>query len=384
MVILVAPDSFKGSLTAEQAAQTIAEGVLRVLPDAEIDLLPIADGGEGTTDALLRAAGGERQEIRVTGPLGEPVESFYGRLDGGRTAVMEAAAACGLTQVPTHRRDPRVTTSRGLGELMVAALKDRPERIILGIGGSATNDGGSGMLRALGAKFLDARGDPLSEGGAALSRLARIDMSGWSWPEDGLEILVASDVTNPLCGKNGASAVFGPQKGASPEVVAELDRALERFAQVSAQTLGRDLADAPGAGAAGGIGYALLAFLGAKLRPGVEIVLEATRFEERAARADLVVTGEGRLDTQTGMGKAVLGVAQAGQRAGTPVIALAGSLSGDLSALKDEGLCAAMSIATGPSRLEEMMEDGRELLTAAAERAMQFLQVGAAIRKDSS
>lgn len=376
MNVLIAPDSFKGSLSAAEAAQAIAAGIRRVLPDAALDLVPIADGGEGTADALLRAVGGDRRSVSVTGPLGEPVDSFYGLLDGGRTAALEAAEACGLTQVLPHRRDPRVTTSRGLGELLLAALEERPERILVGIGGSATNDGGSGMLRALGAEFLDDKGDPLPEGGAALSRLARIDLARWRWPENGPELRVASDVTNPLCGANGASAVFGPQKGATEADVAALDAALARFAQVSADTLGRDWSETPGAGAAGGIGFALMAYLGGVLQPGVEIVLEATRFAERAAWADLIVTGEGRLDSQSGMGKAVFGVARAGQAAGTPVVALAGGLAGDLRPLEQEGLSAAMSIADGPISLDELMESAGAHLSNAAERMMRWIQVG--------
>jgi glycerate kinase len=374
--VLIAPDSFKGSLTSQQAVDAIAAGILRAIPDANIDGLPLADGGEGTTDALLAATGGEKVPLHVTGPLGQPVDSFYGWLKNGETAVVEAAAACGLTQVPPQLRDPRITTSRGLGELLLVALRRKPKRIIVGIGGSATNDGGSGLLRALGARFLDDCGAELPEGGAALRRLSKLDLTGWSWPDEGPEILIASDVKNPLCGEQGASAVFGPQKGATPERVRELDEALAHFARISAQTLSEDYSKEEGAGAAGGIGFALMAFLNGKMQPGVELVLEAASFSARASRADLIVTGEGRLDAQTGMGKAVLGVARAGKAAGKPVVALAGSLTGNLEALRDEGLSAAMSIAVGPCDLEEMMENADTLLTDASERMMRWIMVG--------
>ena len=374
--VLIAPDSFKGSLTSMQAAEAIAAGIRRAQPDAATDCIPIADGGEGTTDALLSAAGGERVPVTVTGPLSEPVESFFGRLADGETAVVEAAAACGLTQVPPDRRDPRITTSRGLGELILHAAQTHPRRILVGIGGSATNDGGAGMLRALGIRFLDQESNDLPEGGAALARLYRIDLSGWKWTEAMPELLVASDVTNPLCGERGASAVFGPQKGATPDMVRELDGALVHYATVCAETLGRDRSSDPGAGAAGGIGFALLAFLNASLKPGVELVLDAARFSERAASADLIVTGEGRLDSQTAHGKAVLGVARAGKAARKPVVALAGSLAGDLQPLREEGLAAAMSIAPGPTDLDAMMRDAEGLLADAAERMMGWLCAG--------
>jgi glycerate kinase len=255
---------------------------------------------------------------------------------------------------------------------MLAAAETGVKRLIIGIGGSATNDGGSGALRALGAKFLDANGEELPEGGAALARLAKLDLSGWRWAKDGPEILVASDVDNPLCGEAGASAVFGPQKGATPAMVEELDDALSHFASICAETL-KDFSRQAGAGAAGGIGFALLAFLSATLRPGVELVLKAARFSDRASRADLIVTGEGRLDSQTARGKAVLGVARAGKAAGKPVVALAGSILGETRSLKEDGLLAAMGIAPGPITLDEMMGNAAGLLADAAERMMDWL-----------
>ncbi len=390
--VLIAPDGFKGSLSAQRAAEALARGMKRALPDLQADLLPLSDGGEGFAETLLVAGGGAWVPAHVTGPLGEPLDSGFGLLEEGRVAVVEAAAACGLTLVPPERRDPRVTTSRGLGELLLAALTHAPRHILVGLGGSATNDGGTGLLRALGARFLDARGCDLPEGGAALARLTRINLDGWRWPADAPPLLVASDVTNPLCGPLGASAVYGPQKGASPEAIIELDAALARYARVTAETLGAapadapgvalagyGYADAPGAGAAGGLGYAFLAWLHADLRPGVELALEAARFPQRAAACDLIVTGEGRLDAQTGMGKAILGVARAGKAAGKPVVALVGGIvedsPGDLDGLREEGLLTAMSLAPGPMTLEALMRDAEPLLEAAAERMARWLTV---------
>jgi glycerate kinase len=251
----------------------------------------------------------------------------------------------------------------------------RPRRLIVGIGGSATNDGGTGMLRAFGARFLDGGGSDLPEGGASLARLARIDLSNAAWPEN-VEIRVASDVTNPLCGERGATAVYGPQKGATPEMIPSLDAALARFAEVSAKTLGRDLSEAPGAGAAGGLGFALTAFLGATLQSGIDLALETANFRERAERADFIVTGEGRLDSQTGQGKTVMGIARAAKAAGKPTVAFAGEVSGDLGALEEAGLLAVASIAKGPSSLEEMMANAGNLLEDASERMMRWLSLG--------
>ncbi len=319
MLIVVAPDSYKGSVSALGVAQAMARGILRVFPEAEVRQIPIADGGEGTVDALVAATGGAIRNAEVTGPLGEKITAHWGILGDGRTAVIEMAAASGLPLVPPAQRDPRITTSFGTGELIRAALDAGLRSIIIGIGGSATNDGGVGMAQALGARFFDAEGHPLPPGGAALARLQTIDLSGIDARLGEAQITVACDVDNPLCGARGASAVFGPQKGATPETVAELDAALAHFADCARQATGRDVALLPGAGAAGGLGAGLMYFTAAKLRPGVEIVLEAVGFADLVEDAAFVVTGEGRTDFQTAFGKAPVGVAKLAKRFGIPV-----------------------------------------------------------------
>jgi glycerate kinase len=294
--VVVAPDSFKGSLSAIDAARAMERGVLAAWPDAEVVKVPIADGGEGTVAAMVMATGGALRETTVRGPLGEPVRAPWGVLGDGETAVIEMAAASGLPLVPEDRRDPRVTTTHGTGELIRSALDAGFRRLVVGIGGSATNDGGTGMARALGIRFLDASGRELPAGGAALASLATIDLSGVDRRLASAEILVACDVDNPLTGPRGASAVYGPQKGATPAMVRELDAALERLAVVARAATGRDVAAAPGAGAAGGLGAGLLFFTPARLVPGVELVLGAARFEDHVRGASLVLTGEGRSD----------------------------------------------------------------------------------------
>ncbi|HEY3281371.1 MAG TPA: glycerate kinase [Armatimonadota bacterium] len=376
MRILIAPDSFKGSLSAAQVAAAMADGCRRACPEVEVDLCPMADGGEGTLEAYLTAVGGEARLAWVTGPLGTPVEAHYGVLADGLTVVLESAMACGLPLVPEDRRDPCLTTTYGLGELLLAAVEAGAARVVLGIGGSATNDGGAGMLRALGARLLDEGGGDLPPGGAALARLARIDRIGWRWPNPGPEVVAAADVTNPLCGPEGASAVFGPQKGATPLMVEELDGALARWAEVCALELGRDWSQAPGAGAAGGLGFALMAFLGARLVPGVRLLREVAGLDARAARADLVITGEGRLDAQTAYGKTIAGVCEAARGAGTPVVALCGSIKSDSAELRGLGLAAALSIAAGPASLNCMVQDAAILLARAAEEATRLLLLG--------
>jgi len=318
--VVVAPDSYKGSLSAVAVAEAIERGVRTVFPAAEVVKVPIADGGEGTVDALVVATSGRTMETTVHGPLGESVAARWGVLGGGTTAVIEMAAASGLPLVPPGKRDPRVTSTRGTGELLRAALDAGLRHLVIGIGGSATNDGGAGLARALGARFLDAAGRELPDGGAALARLARIELEGLDPRLGEATILVACDVDNPLTGPRGASAVYGPQKGATPSRVRELDAALARYGDIARAATGRDVAALPGAGAAGGLGAGLLYFTPAQLRPGVEIVLEITGFDARVRHADLVITGEGRTDFQTAMGKAPVGVAAAARRHGVPVI----------------------------------------------------------------
>ena len=381
MRIVIAPDSFKGSLSALGVAAAMERGVRAVFPDAEVVKIPVADGGEGTVEALVEATAGSLRSQRVHGPLGDAVEARWGVLGDGRTAVLEMAAASGLPLVPREKRDPRVTSTIGTGELLRAALDAGLPRAILGIGGSATNDGGAGLARALGVRFLDAKGRDLPEGGAALRGLARIDSSRLDPRLERVELLVACDVDNPLTGPRGASAVYGPQKGATPEMVRELDAALARYAEVARQTTGRDVGAVPGAGAAGGLGAGLLFFTPAKLRPGVEIVLEATGFEEKVRGAALVFTGEGRTDFQTSMGKAPVGVAAAAKRHGVPVVCLSGGLGPGADEVLERGIDALASAMPGPMSLEEAVAGGAALVEAAAARACRLLKVGSRLER---
>lgn len=354
MKIVVAPDSFKESLSAAQVAEAIARGWRRVFPAAEVVLKPMADGGEGTVDAVLAACGGERRELWVSGPLGEPVLAHWGWL-GDATAVLEMAAASGLHWVPAQQRDATRACSYGTGELIRAALDAGARRIILGLGGSATNDAGTGLLRALGVRFLDARGMELEPGGLALSQVDRIDLSGLDPRLLEARVEVAADVDNPLCGPRGASHVFGPQKGASAAQVQALDGALGHFAQVVAATLGKDHRGFPGVGAAGGLGFAARAFLHARFRPGIELVAELSGLATAVQGADLLITGEGRLDSQSLHGKTPVGVARIARAAGVPVIALAGSLGDGYQAVYGAGIDAAFSLSAGPQSLEQAM-----------------------------
>ena len=380
MRIVIAPDSYKGSVSALAAAQAMARGVRAVFPDAEVVCVPIADGGEGTVEALVAATHGRLVEQQVRGPLGEPVRARWGVLGDGATAVIEMAAASGLPLVPRERRDPRVTTTFGTGQLIAAALDAGLGRLVVGIGGSATNDGGTGMARALGARFLDADGRELPEGGAALARLSRIDLAGLDPRLARADLVVACDVDNPLTGPRGASAVYGPQKGATPEMVVELDAALGRYAEVASAATGRRVAEVPGAGAAGGLGAGLLFFTPARLRPGVGIVLEVTGFAGLVERADLVLTGEGRTDFQTAMGKAPVGVAAAARRHGVPVVCLAGGLGPGADEVLAHGIDALADVVPEAMPLEECMARGAELIEAAAARTCRLLRVGMALR----
>jgi len=381
MRVVIAPDSFKGSVSALGVAQAMERGVRAVFPDAEVRQVPIADGGEGTVEALVTATRGRLEERTVRGPFGEPVRARWGVLGDGQTAVIEMAAASGLPLVPKDRRDPRVTSTYGTGELVRAALEAGLTKLVIGIGGSATNDGGTGLARALGVRFLDAAGAELPEGGAALGRLARIDLAGLDSRLASAEILVACDVDNPLTGPRGASAVYGPQKGATPQMVAELDAALGHYARVAQAATGRDVALHPGAGAAGGLGAGLLFFTPARLRPGVDIVLETTGFVELVRGADLVLTGEGRTDFQTAMGKAPVGVAQAAKRHGVPVVCLAGGLGDGADDVLAKGIDALASAVPQAMPLEEAMARGAELVEAAAARACRLIKVGAGLRR---
>ncbi|NLP41649.1 MAG: glycerate kinase [Veillonellaceae bacterium] len=380
MRIVVAPDSFKGSVSALGVANAMERGILTVFPEAEVLKAPIADGGEGTVEALVEATGGQIIYEQVMGSIGEPVKAYWGILGDGETAVMEMAAASGLPLVPQDKRDPRVTTTYGTGQLMKSALEKGLKKIIIGIGGSATNDGGTGMAQALGARFLDASGKELPQGGGALVNLAQIDLSNMDPRVAEAEIMVACDVDNPLCGPRGASAVYGPQKGATPEMVAELDNALAVYAKVAEKATGKDMANYPGAGAAGGLGAGLLFFTNAELRPGVEIVLEAAGFENMVATADLLITGEGRTDFQTAFGKAPVGAAKVAKQYNVPVVCIAGGLGDGADDVLCQGIDGLASTVPQPMSLEECMQAGDKIVEDATARVCRLIKVGMSMK----
>ncbi|TKJ59512.1 glycerate kinase [Pseudomonas viridiflava] len=362
MKIVIAPDSFKDSLSAQAVADAIASGLAEVWPHAELVKCPMADGGEGTIEAVLDACEGQWMSAQVSGPLGDSVDAHWGWLAQSRTAIIEMAMASGLQLLTRAQRDACLTSTVGTGQLISAALDAGAQRVILAIGGSATNDGGSGMLSALGARFLDRNDQPLPRGGRALTDLARIDLSGLDPRLANVRVEIAADVDNPLCGPNGASHIFGPQKGASPDQVLALDAALGHFADHSARTLGRDLRDSPGSGAAGGMGFAAKAYLNASFRVGVEVVADLTGLEQALVGADLVITGEGRFDAQTLRGKTPLGVARVAQRQRVPVIVLAGTLGEGYEQLYQHGISAAFALTSGPMDLEHACREAPRLL----------------------
>lgn len=370
MKVLIAIDSMKGSLGSVEGGEAIAAGVKRVFPDALCDVRPLADGGEGTVEALVSGLGGSLEKVTVTGPDGRPVEAAYGIV--GNTAVMEMAAAAGITLVPDGQRDPLRATTFGVGEMIADAIGRGCRRFVIGIGGSATNDGGAGMLQALGFRLLDSQGAEIPRGGAALSSLSSIDRSCALAALEDCLFKVACDVSNPLCGDSGASAVFGPQKGATPEMVRELDCALRNFAAVS----GGD-GDFPGAGAAGGLGFAFRTFLGGELKSGVGLVLEETGFESRVVDADIVVTGEGRLDGQTVMGKAPIGVARLAKKYGKAVVAFSGCLGDGAEKVNGHGIDAFFPILRSVVTLEEALDrrNAAENLTNTAEQVFRCLRL---------
>ncbi|NRP59265.1 glycerate kinase [Marinobacterium sp. xm-d-564] len=366
MKLVIAPDSFKESLDAEGVAHAIAKGIESTLADVDIHCVPVADGGEGTTEALIAATYGQQHTAEVTSPLGQPLNAIWGVLGHQEgvplTAVVETAAASGLDKILPEQRDALTASTYGTGELILKALDQGARRIIMGLGGSATNDGGTGLLRALGAKFLDAAGQELAEGGAALAHLDCVDLTGFDPRLAETEFLVACDVDNPLLGERGASAIFGPQKGATPEQVQQLDDALARLADVSADLLGKDLRDRAGAGAAGGLGYALVQFLDARLAPGIDLVLEAVDFHKTLKGADLVITGEGRMDGQSLSGKTPVGVARWAKQHDLPVIALCGSIGEGAEGVHEVGIDALFSVVPGVCSLEEALANGAENL----------------------
>ncbi|MGO4956830.1 glycerate kinase [Luteococcus sp. Sow4_B9] len=378
--IVLAPDSFKECLTAKQVCDALDAGLRSVLPQAHIIHVPMADGGEGTVQALVDATGGRVLRAPVSGPMGGPITASFGLLGDGATAVIEMAEASGLGLVPAGRRDPRRASSRGTGELVLAALDEGVRNIVLGLGGSATNDGGAGLATALGVRFLDDAGRELPDGGAALARLAHIDVSGMDSRVAETTFQVACDVSNPLCGPDGASAVFGPQKGADHRCVAELDAALAHYARIISEDLGKDVASRPGAGAAGGLGAGMVAFFDATLRRGIDIVIEHSGLEGRLTHADLVITGEGRIDGQTRFGKTPKGVADVAGEYGVPVIAVAGSLGEGVETLQEAGFAAVLPILASVGPLEEALDKAPVNLERTARNLAVLIQLGADFR----
>ncbi|KAB8305255.1 glycerate kinase [Erwinia endophytica] len=382
MKIVIAPDSYKESLSAQQVATQIELGFREIFPEANYIKLPVADGGEGTVEAMIAATNGSLIHLNVTGPLGEPVAAFYGLSGDDSCAFIEMAAASGLELVPVARRNPLVTTSYGTGELIRDALDKGVERLIIGIGGSATNDGGAGMVQALGAKLLDKQGRQIGYGGGHLAELASIDISDFDPRIRNCRFEIACDVTNPLLGDEGASAVFGPQKGATPELVIQLDKALAHYADVIRREMDIDVLSVPGGGAAGGMGAALHAFCHAELRRGIEIVTEALGLDALVQDASLVITGEGRIDSQTIHGKVPIGVAKIAKRYNKPVIGIAGSLTSDVAVVHQHGLDAVFSVIYSICTLEDALENAAENVRMTARNIAASLAIGQMMRAE--
>ncbi|MFD2192233.1 glycerate kinase [Pistricoccus aurantiacus] len=375
MKILIAPDSYKDALPASAAAKAMAEGVRRACPKADVVCCPMGDGGEGTLEAVLASTGAEARKAKVQDALGRPIDATWGWHAQSRTAFVELAEASGLQQISREERTALHSTTFGVGELIREALDAGATHLLLTLGGSATNDGGAGMLKALGAKLLDDKGEALPAGGAALENLATLDLSTLDPRLEKLTVETAVDVDNPLLGERGASAVFGPQKGATPEDVQRLDKALAHFADLAAQSLGEDHRDLAGAGATGGMGFAARAFLGAELRPGIELVIEQVGFDALLDGADLVITGEGQLDGQSLSGKTPVGIARAAKAKDVPVVVLAGRLGDGWKAAYKEGITAAFALADGPMDLDEALSRSSELMADRCENILRlFLQ----------
>ena len=374
MNIVIAIDSFKGSISALTATRSVEKGIKKVIPDAKTYLFPVADGGEGTTDAVLASAGGKKIKESVFNPLFEKTEAEYAILKDG-SAVIETAAASGLTLIEKEKRNLMISSSYGTGELILSALKKGVERIIFGLGGSATNDGGIGLGAALGIKFYDKAGNELKPIAKELINVAKIDVSGLTPLIKNVKFDIACDVTNPLCGEKGASYVFGPQKGASPEDVFSLDKGLQNFAKVLKETCGKDFTNYPGAGAAGGIAILLLAFAKTEIHSGIELILNSSGIDEKIKDCDLVITGEGRVDMQTAFGKVPAGVAKHAKAFNKPVIALTGSIGNGYEAVYDCGIDAVFSVQSGPMSLEESLENADKLLSDTAERVLRLFML---------
>nr|WP_263324031.1 glycerate kinase [Neobacillus sp. Marseille-Q6967] len=370
MKIVIAPDSFKGSLSAVEATKAIERGIHKAFPDAVTVSLPVADGGEGTLDTLVAATNGQKVPVFVTGPLGHKVEAEYGILGDGETCVIEMAKASGIPLIPREKLNPLKATTFGTGELIKQALDDGFRSFILALGGSATNDGGAGMLQALGLSLLDEEGNKISTGGAELTKVSSIDLSGFDKRIQGSQFLIASDVENPLVGPRGASHVFGPQKGATPEMVLLLDACLAHWADEVEKVMGISLHDLPGAGAAGGIGGAFQAFFPSRMRRGIDVIIEYTGLETALKGADLVITGEGQVDFQTASGKTPMGVAQTAKVQNIPTVILAGSIGTGIDVLYQHGIVSVNSIINKPMTLHEAIENAADLLAQSAEQVV--------------
>lgn len=376
MRVIVAPDSFKGSISAVGAANAMERGIQKIYPEAQVTKVPIADGGEGTVQALVMATKGKYVYETVVGPLGDKVSAAWGMLGDGKTAIIEMAAASGLTLVPKEKLNPAITTTYGTGQLIRAVLDHGISRIIIGIGGSATNDGGMGMLQALGIRFLDEMGRDLPAGGLALAGLRRIDLTTADTRLQKAEIIVACDVDNPLCGPRGASFVYGPQKGADQATAGQLDQALSQYAGIAKHATGRDVACIPGAGAAGGMGAAFLWFTNATLQPGIQVILDAVRFDELVAHANLILTGEGCTDSQTAYGKAPVGVAKYAKKYHKPVICISGAWQDGAEVLEQHGIDALFSTVPRPMKLEECMAESARFIEFSTQQVCQVLKIG--------
>ena len=376
MNILVAPQEFKGSISALAAAEAAKTGILRVFPQAEVVLCPVADGGDGTLETLVEVSGGEVKTCSVQNPIGETIQAQWGAMGDGVTAVIEMARTSGLALLSLDERDPLNASTYGLGQAISEALDEGFRKFIVGIGGSATNDAGAGMAQALGANLLDDRGNTISFGGAALASLQTVDISNMDSRIKDSKFLVACDVSNPLTGEEGASAVYGPQKGATPEMVKRLDDALSNFATVVKKDLKKDVSEMSGAGAAGGLGAGMMAFMGAELKAGVDIVLDTVNLRDKLSSVDLVITGEGGMDFQTIYNKAPIGVARIASEHNIPTIAIAGLLGSNFKIVHEHGIRAATSIVNGPITLEEASDRAFELISDSVEESLRFISVG--------
>ena len=375
MKFVIAPDSFKGSLTALEVADSIEKGIKKIFEDSIIEKVPMADGGEGTVQSLVDSTGGKIINLKVKGPALKEVNAFYGILGDGKTAIIEMAAASGLPLLSAEEKNPAITTSYGTGELIKDSLDRGCRNIIIGLGGSATNDGGIGMLKALGIQFLDSNGEDIGFGGESLSKLCKIDLSSIDSRIRECNITAACDVTNPLCGPEGASYIFGPQKGADEEMIKMLDENLANYANIIKREFEIDIINASGAGAAGGMGAGLMAFLNAKLEKGIDIVINLTKLEERIKEADFVFTGEGMMDYQTAFGKTPYGVAKVAKKYNIPVIGISGGVGNGFETLYDKGFDSIFSIVDKPMSLKDAMKDGKKLIQSTAERIMRTINI---------